>query len=131
MPPARQSNVDFNLQDDEENGQRVFTREHFRYMITKTFEDYHPQEFNIQNHKLDEYLDVIANEQLETQLGVYLTDNPENIVTMRNLPWLDLGDLPISYNYSKAEAFQVFMVPTSKLPFTVVFPYSQWSGQFD
>ena len=31
-------------------------------MITKTFEDYHPQEFNLQHHKLDEYLDVVANE---------------------------------------------------------------------
>ena len=97
-------------------------------MITKTFEDYHPQEFNLQHHKLDDYLDVVANEQLETQLGVYLQDNADNIVTMRNMPWLDLGDLPISYNYAKAEAFQVYMVPSDKLPFNVVFRYSSWKG---
>ena len=100
-------------------------------MIQKTFEDYHPQEFNLKNHKLDEYLDVIANEQLETQLGIYLQDNPENIVTMGNMPWLDLGELPISYNYSKQEAFQVFMVPMHKLPFSVIVQYSSWHGQFD
>ena len=70
-------------------------------MITKTFEDYHPQEFNLKDHKLDDYLDIIANEQLETQLGIYLQDNSENIVTMRNMPWLDLGDLPISSSHPR------------------------------
>ena len=46
------------------------------------------------------------------------------------MPWLDLGDLPVSYNTHKTEAFQVFMIPTSSLPENLVVPYENWSGRF-
>ena len=29
----------------------------------------------------------------------------ENILTLRNMPWLDIGDLPQSYERTKSEAF--------------------------
>ena len=54
---------------------------------------------------MDEYLAVVGNEQLETKYGVYLEYNADNILTLRNMPWLDLGDLPVSYNTAKKEAF--------------------------
>ena len=37
--------------------------------------------------------------------------NDNNILTLRNMPWLDLGELPVSYNTHKTEAFQVYLVP--------------------
>ena len=54
---------------------------------------------------MDEYLAVVGQEQLETKYGIYLENNADNILTMRNMPWLDLGNLPVSYNSSKKEAF--------------------------
>ena len=47
---------------------------------------------------MDEYLAVVGLEQLETKYGIYLENSPDNILTMRNMPWLDLGNLPVSYN---------------------------------
>ena len=42
-----------------------FGREHFRKMIKKTFDDYYPLEFNKSTFNMDEYLDVVAREELE------------------------------------------------------------------
>ena len=56
-------------------------------------------------------MQLVEDEQLEKKYGYFLEVNDENILTMRNMPWLDLGDLPLSYNSTKSEAFQVFMVP--------------------
>jgi len=50
---------------------------------------------------MEEYLDVVAHECLETRFGNYLEHNADNILTMRNMPWLDLGVLPVSYNIEK------------------------------
>jgi len=54
---------------------------------------------------MDEYLAVVGSEQLETKFGVYLEQNADNILTIRNMPWLDIGNLPVSYVTSKKEAF--------------------------
>jgi len=40
---------------------------------------------------------LIKNEQLETKFSVYLETNNDNILTVKNMPWIDLGDLPASY----------------------------------
>jgi len=34
-----------------------------------------------------------------------LEQNDENVLTLKNLPWLDIGDLPMSYARDKNEAF--------------------------
>lgn len=81
-------------------------------MIKKTFDDYYPLEYNKSTFNLDQYLDVVSKEQLETKYSVYLEANDDaNILTMKNMPWLDLGELPVSYNTHKTEAFQVYMIP--------------------
>ena len=74
-------------------------------MIKKTFDDYHPLEYNKSTFNMDDYLAVVGTEQLETKYGVYLEHNSDNILTLRNMPWLDLGNLPVSYNTDKKEAF--------------------------
>ena len=52
-------------------------------------------------------------------------------MTMRNMPWLDLGVLPVSYSTDKQEAFQVYMVPSNDLPFNVIVEYDEWNMQYD
>lgn len=47
------------------------------------------------------------------------------------MPWLDLGELPLSYNSSKSEAFQVYMIPRDELPFNLVIPYENWPNKYD
>lgn len=55
----------------------------------------------------------------------------DNTLTLRNMPWLDLGELPVSYNSHKSEAFQVFLVPHDEFPFNLVIKYKRWSQRFD
>ena len=47
------------------------------------------------------------------------------------MPWLDLGELPVSYNTHKSEAFQVFLIPSDELPENMVITYDNWKIQYD
>jgi len=47
------------------------------------------------------------------------------------MPWLDLGELPVSYNTHKSEAFQVYMVPRDEIPYNMVVMYDNWHARFD
>ena len=47
------------------------------------------------------------------------------------MPWLDLGELPVSYNSSKSEAYQVYMIPSSVPPQSLVVQYKSWSACYD
>ena len=82
-----------------------FGREHFRKLIKKTFDDYYPLEFNKSTFNMDEYLGIVNREQLEQKFQEHLEMNNNNVLTLRNMPWLDLGELPVSYNSHKSEAF--------------------------
>ena len=62
---------------------------------------------------------------------MHLEVNDENILTLRNMPWLDLGELPVSYNTNKTEAFQVFLIPQDELPYNLVISYNNWVAGFD
>ena len=99
--------MDFNFRDNEDIAlqPQVFSREHFRRLIKKTFDDYYPLEYNRSGFQIDEYLDLVANEQLETKYAVHLEVNETNVLTLSNMPWLDLGELPVSYKTHKSEAF--------------------------
>lgn len=88
-----------------------FGREHFRRMILKTFDDYYPQDFNRSTFKIDEYMNLVGREQLEIKYGVHLDVSERNMVDIRNMPWFDMGDLPISYNINTSEASQVYYIP--------------------
>ena len=84
---------------DEEAGEgRVaFTRDSFRRMIARTFEDYYPGKYNTERLNIEEYMALIQAEQLEAKFSVYLETNTDNILTVKSMPWLDIGDLPPSY----------------------------------
>ena len=80
---------------------------------------------------MDEYLDVVMKENLEEQFSQYLEVNDNNLLNLRNMPWLDLGELPVSYNTHKSEAFQVYITPSDELPFNMVVEYNNWDGKFN
>lgn len=84
---------------DEEAGESrvAFTRDSFRRMIARTFEDYYPGKYNTERLNIEEYMALIQAEQLEAKFSVYLETNTDNILTVKSMPWLDIGDLPPSY----------------------------------
>ena len=123
--------MDFRDNDDIELMSQNFSREHFRKLIKKTFDDYYPLEYNKSTFNMDEYLDVVTKENLEEKFSSHLEMSDANILTLKNMPWLDLGELPVSYNTHKTEAFQVYMVPNSDLPENMVITYNNWSARFD
>lgn len=47
------------------------------------------------------------------------------------MPWLDIGDLPQSYERTKSEAFQVYVVPDDMPPISMNIEYSNWRRGFD
>ena len=102
---ATLENMDLQDNMDIEMMAQDFGREHFRKLIKKTFDDYYPLEYNKSTFKMDQYLDVVTRESLETKYSLHLEMNDVNILTLRNMPWLDLGELPVSYNTQKSEAF--------------------------
>lgn len=53
------------------------------------------------------------------------------MLTLASMPWLDLGELPISYNSSKTEAYQVYLIPSNDLPSNLVIEYKSWTGFYD
>lgn len=61
--------------------------------------------YNKEEFDLDEYMELVGEEQLEAKFGVYLEKNEDNELNIQNMPWLDIGDLPISYAPDKEEAF--------------------------
>lgn len=93
-----------------------FSRDTFKRLIQKTYEDYYPSMYNLSEFKIDEYMQLVAEEQLEAKFGVYLENAPENIINMQTMPWLDIGDLPSSYSKNKPECYQVYVVPQNRLP---------------
>jgi len=54
--------LDFRDNGDIELMQQDFSREHFRKLIKKTFDDYYPLEYNKSTFNMDEYLEVVSKE---------------------------------------------------------------------
>jgi hypothetical protein len=115
---------DFELQTD------MFTVDHFKRMIRKTFTDYHPGHFNLTNINLDDYVKVVEEQELVTKYGSNLEGTEHNVLTLQNQPWFDLGDLPETYDPTKDEAFQVVLAPVSKPPKFVVCKFNEYKTEF-
>lgn len=54
--------------------------------------------------EIEDFLTLVSKEQLEAKFGIYLESNEENKLNIRNMPYLDIGDLPNTYNADKREA---------------------------
>ena len=100
-------------------------------MILRTFKEYYPTLFNSSKINIEEFVDVVSKEQLELKYSIYLNDKNQNILTKRNMPWLDIGDLPDSYNSDRGEAFQVYYVPETIPPVILFVPWDAWNGCYN
>ena len=74
-------------------------------MIRKTFTDFHPGKFNLSNINLEDYIKVVNEQELVAKYGNNLEGTEVNILTLKNMPWFDLGELPETYDQLKDEAF--------------------------
>ena len=93
-------------------------------------EDYYPDTYN-QRTSIEDYMEIVAKECLEAKYGIYLEMNQDNLINVRNMPWLDLGDLPITYTANKSEAFQVFVTPRDEYPRKMVLEFNDWSDDLN
>jgi|SanBayMetagenome_1026888.scaffolds.fasta_scaffold106209_1 hypothetical protein len=82
---------------------KIWTEDHFKRLIIRTFVDYHPNLFNLEKIVLEDYLKIIREQDYCAKYGSYLEENKTNILTLKTMPWLDIGDLPSSYDNKKEE----------------------------
>ena len=61
---------------------------------------------------------------LEKELGLYLETNGKNNLTLGNMPVLDLGDRPKTYNPKRTESEQLFLIPECAFPNKIVVKYA-------
>ncbi len=91
-------------------------------MIINTYDDWY-SDISIK-WNLEEYIEVIKFSDCLHHFGPYLEINQDNILTLDNMPYFDLGDKPSTYNPKKLESEQIFIVPQSTYPDKLIFRYS-------
>ena len=74
-------------------------------MITKTFDDFYKTDFNREKVDLKEYLSVMDTLSEWEYFVPYLSNQSQNLLTNISMPWLDIGDLPPTYNFLKSEPY--------------------------
>ena len=102
------TNYNYDFESDMPGARIPFNRDQFKLLIQRTYEDYYPGMYDLESFEIDEYMKLVQDEQLEARFGVYLENSPDNILTLKSMPWLDIGDLPSSYQKFKPECFQVY-----------------------
>ena len=75
-------------------------------------------------------MELVVAENLEAQFGEHLEKNEDNELNITNMPWLDIGDLPLSYDPTKSEAFQAYISPPDNYPTQIILEYSQHKHNF-
>jgi len=74
-------------------------------LITKTFDDFYKADFNRESVNLKEYLMIKENLIEFAYFIPYLSNQSENLLTNTSMPWLDIGDLPHTYNFQRSEPY--------------------------
>jgi uncharacterized integral membrane protein len=100
-------------------------------MLKKTFNDFYPGTFNLKNIDLEAYSRVVEEQELCAKYGSLLDCSEKNVLTLKNMPWFDLGDLPETYKPFEDEAFQVVMRPAHNFPSFGVCKYNETKGEFN
>ena len=81
---------------------RPFTRDDFRVMIVKTFNEFYGK-FRDQFNP-EEYMKCVDQENLVDRFGVFLENSEDNILTIYNMPSFDLGDIPPTHSFMRTES---------------------------
>ncbi|CDW75787.1 UNKNOWN [Stylonychia lemnae] len=99
-----------------------FDTECFHSLILNTYDDWYSDvsiKWNIKD-----YMEVVEKSELEKIFGQLLEQNEYNTITINNMPFLDLGDRPSTYNPKRPEAEQIFIVPETQKPSKIIIRYS-------
>ena len=74
---------------------------------------------------------VVVVQGMVSKFGYLLAELPLNILNSRTVPWMDIGDLPLTYIAVRAEAWQMFKPPNNKPPVHMIVNYSEWARKYD
>jgi len=99
-------------------------RQLFKNTITKLEEEYS------RTYSLDEMMELVEVGRLDELWGPHLCSNGINHITLEGHPSLDMGKKPESYEPSKGESEQAYLVPKSVYPDKVVVRYSDCKPTF-
>lgn len=102
--------------------------EDFQQMISDTYNEFYGK-FRDQFNP-NEYLEIVRSDNLLQRFGEYLDQNEENILTMKSMPTLDLGDIPPQHSFLRGESEQVFNVPSNTDPSHVYVRYSNFVPKY-
>lgn len=89
-------------QDLDFQERKAFTREDFRVMINRTFMEFYGK-FKDQFNP-DEYMQSVDNDELVKRFNSFLEHSEENMLTMVNMPTLDLGNIPTTHSFMRSES---------------------------
>eukprot|EP00347_Sterkiella_histriomuscorum_P007568 403348417 len=105
-----------------------FRKEQFKSMILNTYDDWY-SDISIR-WDINDYLEVVDKSQLEHHFGKYLELNGLNLLTLQNMPFVDLGQRPQSFNPKKPEAEQIYVIPSSVFPNKLIIKYADCKPLF-
>ena len=110
------------------NIESTFKKEQYKTLILNTYDDW----FSDRSIKWDvgDFMDVVAMSNFDKEFSPFLEDNDYNILTLANLPHLDLGDRPKTYLPKKTESEQLYIVPQSEYPYRLIVKYQDYKPQF-
>lgn len=92
-------------------------------MIRRTYKQFYGK-FKDQFNP-DEYMQCVERENMVGMFGSMLEYSPENAMTPYNMPCIDLGDIPETHSFMRAEADQVYYSPHNRNPDHIYVRYSQ------
>jgi hypothetical protein len=116
---------------DLEHGSSVngFGRKDFQELVFMTYTEYYgsfKDQFNPH-----EYLDCIDGEKLVERYGDYLCISGDNMLTRASMPWLDLGETPVTHSFMRGESDQTFYSPVNNNPSLVYVHYASLQPKYD
>ena len=71
---------------------------------------------------VNDYITDFTDNNFGEKFGPYLSQNKINVLTPGKSPWIDLGDLPLTYKKYLSEDQQKFSVPVSNPPDSIILP---------
>jgi len=110
------------IEADPYRERREFSKEDFSKMINDTYHEFYGK-FRDQFNP-EEFMQCVEDEEMIERFGHFLEESDENLLTMRTMPYLDLGNVPTTHSFMRSEGQQVFYVPNNRNPDLVYVKYS-------
>ena len=105
-----------------------FGKEQFKRLIINTYEEWYGHE-RLQS-TLADYMKAVIESDLENSIGRFLESNDSNPIDLDNMPLIDLGDKPSSFDPHSSESGQIFLIPKSHYPDRLIIKYGEFKPEF-